>query len=283
MPNPYSTPSFINEAFREWYVYSGTQCLGYVPFSISAFLVRQGLLVENGTRLELSGKHETAQNLSCRLEDVRDALCREGLIVPHRCEAMDVCYSSTSSPIAKVDRSALRILGLWATKVHVNGFVKDLSSGRAYIWLSQRSDAANAAPGHWDTLVAGGKASGVSMLQTAIKEGWEEAGIAEEHMRRLAPRGRIPVVYFSKQGMHRELLVSYDLSLPADFKPECHDGEVQDFLRIEATRLRMESDPALPIKFSSRMVLDHHLNGNARRQEQLSQDNLTSLPASQIS
>lgn len=255
MIKPYSKPSFANEAFREWYLPSGTQCLGCVPFSVATFLVRMGLFLDDGMRLELKGQHEQMSDFTAALEKVRDALWSEGLIVEHRNEVMDVLYHCDAEPVATIDRSALRILGLWATKVHVNGILTTYESSNSQIWLSQRSDTANAAPGHWDTLVAGGKASNVSTLETAVKEGWEEAGIPAELMSGLTQRGRTPCIYFSPQGMHRELLVSYDLVLPCEFEPICNDAEVQDFKRVDAKTLTPSNGRSLPIKFSSKVVL----------------------------
>lgn len=255
MIKPYSKPSFANEAFREWYLPSGAQCLGYVAFPVATFLIRKGLFIDNGVRLELKSCHEQISDLTVTLEKVREALWIEGLIVEHRNEVMDVLYCCDAEPVATIDRSALRILGLWATKVHVNGVIKTSESNNTQIWLSQRSDAANAAPGHWDTLVAGGKASNVSPLETAVKEGWEEAGITKELMSDLALRNRIPCVYLSPQGMHRELLVLYDLVLPIDFEPVCNDDEVQDFKRVDARTLTPSDGKSLPIKFSSKVVL----------------------------
>jgi 8-oxo-dGTP pyrophosphatase MutT (NUDIX family) len=255
MIKPYSKPSFANEAFREWYLPSGIQCLGYMPFSVAKFLIRKGLFWDNGLRLELKENHEQAGGLTTALEKVREALWSEGLIVEHRNEVMDVLYRCDAEPIATIDRSALRILGLWATKVHVNGVIKTSESSNSQIWLSQRSDAANAAPGHWDTLVAGGKASNVSTLETAVKEGWEEAGISKELMSDIALRNLISCVYLSPQGMHRELLVSYDLELPRGFEPICNDDEVQDFKRVDSRTLTSSDGKSLPMKFSSKLVL----------------------------
>ncbi len=255
MIKPYSKPSFANEAFREWYLPSVTQCLGYVPLPVATFLISRGFFTDSGTRLELKGCGGDIISLTATLEKVRQALWSEGLIVAERDEVMDVLCCCDAEPIATIDRSAVRILGLWATKVHVNGIIKTSESSNAQIWLSQRSDNANAAPGHWDTLVAGGKASNVSALETAFKEGWEEAGIRKELMSNLVFRNRIPCVYLSAQGMHRELLISYDLVLPIDFEPVCNDDEVQDFKRVDARTLTPPDGKNLPIKFSSKVVL----------------------------
>ncbi|GLU27333.1 MULTISPECIES: NUDIX domain-containing protein [Brucella/Ochrobactrum group] len=168
---------------------------------------------------------------------------------------MDVLYHFDAEPVATIDRSALRILGLRATKVHVNGVIKTSESTNVQIWLSQRSDTANAAPGHWDTLVAGGKTSNVSLHETAVKEGWEEASITTELMSDVIQRERIPCIYFSPQGMHRELLVSYDIVLPSDFEPICNDDEVQAFRRVDAKKLTTSDGIVLPMKFSSKVVL----------------------------
>lgn len=254
MTKAYLKPSFSEDAFHEWHIPSNPQCLGYVPFPVAAYLIRKGLFRQSGPGLELTATHHDKAYLDARLEDVRDALCSEGLIVPHRGEAMDVAYHFNVDPIAHIDRSALRILGIWATKVHVNGVVAS-EHNEPQIWLSQRSDAANAAPGHWDTLVAGGKASNVSVLDTAIKEGWEEAGITEDLMAEISDPTRMPCIYLSPQGMHRELLVSHTLFLPETFEPRCNDGEVQNFIRVNPETLTTIDGAVLPLKFSSKLVL----------------------------
>jgi 8-oxo-dGTP pyrophosphatase MutT (NUDIX family) len=123
------------------------------------------------------------------------------------------------------------------------------------VWISRRSDLAPSNPGRWDTLIAGGRAAGNSLEQTALQEGWEEAGIGPDLMKGLHRIGELAVQYVSVRGFHQELLVIYDLALPDDFHAVCRDGEIEESIRLPFRELTARLADPREFKFSSYLVL----------------------------
>lgn len=220
---------------------------GYLPFDAAALLLRSGLIREAAQRLVL----ETTASLSDRLEDARGLLARSGLIGPRRGEAMPVRVTFDSPVLGTIDRSALRVLGLWATKVHVNGVVRE--PGDLSLWLSRRAATSEAEPGAFDTLVAGGQSACETELGTAHKEGREEAGLTAAQCAGLCLVRRLPVQYVSSLGFHQELLAIYDLDLDVDFEPRCGDGEIERHVRVGLDALEA-GQAGFPLKLSSHIV-----------------------------
>lgn len=234
-------------SFRALHLADDPIAAGCLPLEVADLLLENGLVGQAADRLVL----EPGDNLSSRLEDIRDLLARRGLIGPVRGEAMPVRVTFDGPMLATVDRSAMRILGLWATKIHVNGLVRD--AGGLSLWLSRRAATSAAEPGAFDTLVAGGRSARETELETAHKEGREEAGLSARHLARLRPVRRLPVQYVSELGFHQELLAIYDLDLDGGFEPRCADGEIDHHIRIGVDILRDE--PAVfRLKRSSAIV-----------------------------
>jgi len=236
-------------AFRPLYFDSHPDPLGAVSLPVATHLLRRGLL-EDDKRLLLAGDDPTS-----RLEDVRAELFRCGWIEPPRHEQMPVTDGPHGVELARLDRSALRILGFWAQKVHINGLVDQDGPDGPLIWISRRSGLAPSNPSRWDTLVAGGRASGHSLAQTAAKEAWEEAGIDANRIAVLRPSGEMAVQYVSRRGFHQELLVIHDLALPRDFVAVCHDGEIEESIRLSFDDLVIRLADPREFKFSSYLVL----------------------------
>lgn len=243
------TPDRTAHAFRPLHFPDHAEALGAVSLPVADHLLRRGLL-QDRHRLRLTDGEPTM-----RLEDIRQELFRQRWIEPQRHELMPVTLGPTGAQVACLDRSALRILGFWAQKVHINGFVETCGAGGPSVWLSRRSHDAHSNPGRWDTLVAGGRAAGHSLAQTAQKEGWEEAGISPEQMTHLKPTGEMAVQYISARGFHQELLVIYDLLLPAFFQAACHDGEIIESRRLSFDQLITWLANAPRFKFSSYLVI----------------------------
>ncbi len=236
-------------AFRPLHFADQPDALGAVALPVADHLVRRGLLAD-GSRLTLR-----AGNPTDRLEDIRAELFRHGWIEPERLEQMPITAGPKGEELARLDRSALRILGFWAQKVHINGLVGVGGPEGPSVWISRRSDHAPSNPGRWDTLIAGGRAAGNSMEQTALQEGWEEAGIAPDLMQGLHRIGELAVQYVSPRGFHQELLVICDLPLPGDFHAVCHDGEIEESVLLPFHELTARLADARAFKFSSFLVL----------------------------
>ena len=236
-------------AFRPLHFADHPDALGAVALPVADHLVRRGLLAA-GPRLAL-----VAGDPTDRLEDIRAELFQQHLIEPERHEQMPVTVGPNGAELARLDRSALRILGFWAQKVHINGLVGSSGHQGPDFWISRRSDHAPSNPGRWDTLIAGGRAAGNSLEQTAHQEGWEEAGIGQHLMEGLHRIGELAVQYVSPRGFHQELLVIHDLALPDDFRAVCHDGEIEESVRLPFPELRARLADPREFKFSSFLVL----------------------------
>ncbi len=118
-------------------------------------------------------------------EDNRATLHRAGMIGPARKELMALRLVPEGPELAVVDRSAMRMLGLWVHKVHVNGLEKN--EGPPQVWLSRRAAHAEWNANRFDTLIAGGCAAGQSLEETVRLEGWQEAGVTPAHLAELKP------------------------------------------------------------------------------------------------
>ncbi len=243
------TPNPVARAFRPLHFRDQPDPLGAVALPVADHLVRRGLLAD--------GPHVTlvTGDPTDRLEDIRAELFHQGWIEPERHEQMPVMVGPYGAELARLDRSALRILGFWAQKVHINGLAGADGPGQPSVWISRRSAQAPSNPGRWDTLIAGGRAAGNSLEQTALLEGWEEAGVSPDLMHGLHRIGELAVQYVSPRGFHQELLIIYDLTLPDDFRAVCHDGEIEESIRLSFRELTDRLADPREFKFSSYLVL----------------------------
>lgn len=215
------------DTFIPWFTAEAESPLGYVDRPALEVLERSALLRQSPRGFEL----DSSAPLDNRLDDMRLALRDAGCIGPERGERMPVFFDPAEAPIASIDRSAMRILGIWAIKVHLNGLV---FAGDRFpeIWLSRRSRKASSDPGKLDTMVAGGQPAGLSTAQTLAKESREEVGLPPSLVALAEPKGRLRITYPSPQGLHRELLAMFDLNLPDDFVPKNRDGEIAECVRL---------------------------------------------------
>lgn len=241
----------MTPAFRPFHVAGAAEPAGALPLAAAELLLCRGLVMAQaeGGRLEVAG----GATLDLRLEDMRAVLQGAGLIGPPRGEPMPLRLLPEGAELARVDRSAVRALGLWVDKVHVNGLVPTPGAD-PQVWLSRRSPAAEWNPDRFDTLVAGGRAAGRSIAQTVADEAWEEAGLTTDRLQALRPAGRMTVTYVSGKGLHREVLVLFDLDLDPGFGPVCHDAEISEHCLVSlAALVRLTTVPRL-LKFSSLLV-----------------------------
>ena len=161
------------------------------------------------------------------------AVCRElaasGMIRKLRGETFPVACSVLSPPLLALDRGAVPHFGTRAYGVHLNGHV---GRGDALeLWVGRRARDKSVAPGKFDNLVAGGRASGFGLLETLIKEGREEADLPEALVRKARPTGFCSYLIETEEGIRNDLLFNFDLELPADFVPRNTDGEIDEFQR----------------------------------------------------
>ena len=129
--------------------------------------------------------------------------------------------------LATVDRGALPWFGIQAEGVHVNGLVH--RPGGLHLWIARRAADRLLDPGKLDHLFAGGIPAGLTPEQTLVKEGAEEAGLDLAVVRQARPAGVVAYTMARPEGLRRDRLHCYDLTLPESVQPRPEDGEVTGF------------------------------------------------------
>lgn len=196
----------------------GAALVGFVEPDIVAALTAEPAIVTEGEALVLTDP--------ASLPRIVHALAEAGLL-RWRGEAFDVRAEPDGPALAQIDRGALPYFGIMSMGVHVNGLVRTVD-GPA-MWVGVRAATKHLDPGKLDHLVAGGVPAGLSPAATLIKEAAEEAGIPAEIAQRAVPIGRIAYAADRGEGLRRDVLLCYDLDLPAFFTPQPVDGEVARF------------------------------------------------------
>ncbi len=191
--------------------------------------------VESGLRLKDDQFDVRAR--SAALQSVAVQLRKLGLIADWRNELCAV-LDTRAEELARCERGLFRTLGLQNRAVHINGVRTD---GR--LWVSRRSALKRADPGKLDTLAAGGVLAGESFRRCAIRELWEEAGVPRELAREIDfPGVIIRSLREATFGIHDQQVIVADLLLDEHFEPVGRDGEVQEFLCLDADAVRAALD-----------------------------------------
>ena len=173
--------------------------------------------------------------LSARLAEVASALARDGAIRGWRGETYAIRAHSGAAVLFHLERSAMRFFGLTSSAAHLNGFF--FQNEIPTMWIARRSATKPIDPGLLDNLVAGGVPSGQDAWQTLLRECGEEAGIPRALAAQARPAGVLRACREVPEGLDSEFLHIHDLALPADFTPRNTDGEVSEFLSLDAAAL----------------------------------------------
>jgi 8-oxo-dGTP pyrophosphatase MutT (NUDIX family) len=132
-------------------------------------------------------------------------------------------------PLFEMERAAFRFFGLQSRAAHVNGFTPD-----GWLWCGRRAPTKATDPGLLDNLAAGGLPAGEALRLCAQRELGEEAGVPPELAQGLWDLGALHTRRRVPEGWHDEVLQVFNLTLPAGFVPRNQDGEVSEFLCLEA-------------------------------------------------
>lgn len=163
------------------------------------------------------------------LAAVNAGLREQGLILAWRDETYPVVDPATLRLLAQFERAASRFWGTLTFGAHATGWVAGADGRPAALWIAQRSFGKATDPGARDNLVGGGVPHGQTPFETLVREGWEEAGLAPEVMRR-AQRGRVIRLQRDiPEGLQFEWIHAFDLQLRPDEVPINQDGEVHAF------------------------------------------------------
>lgn len=162
------------------------------------------------------------------------ALVAAGHLPRSREELYPVVTKLGEEPLLQIDRAWVSSFGTIATGIHINGYVE--TDGGLDMWIGIRARDRNVAPGKLDNMVAGGQPIDIGLAENVIKEAAEEADVSADLAATARPVGAISYIMEVPEGLRRDVLYTYDLVLPDDFKPRNTDGEIEAFVRWPAHR-----------------------------------------------
>lgn len=138
--------------------------------------------------------------------------------------------------LAQVERAVVRVLGMRTRAVHLVGWCAPADATNAALthsWLQLRAHTKPNDPGLWDTLMGGTVAAGESVVDTLVRETWEEAGLRLNELAGLTHGGRFTATRPVPDGEGSGYLVEdtdwYTVQVPAHLTPVNQDGEVDHF------------------------------------------------------
>jgi 8-oxo-dGTP pyrophosphatase MutT (NUDIX family) len=180
-------------------------------------------------------------------------VAEDGGIAGWRNEPFPVGRSFAAPPLFHMERAAVALFGVRAYGVHLNGIVRDGDGLK--MWVGRRSLDKFTAPGKLDQLVAGGQPAGLTLLDNLIKESAEEANIPKSLAARSIPVGAVSYCGERENGLRRDVLFLYDLTLPRDFVPRNTDGEISEFYLWPIDRVIETVRDTDDFKFNCAMVV----------------------------
>jgi Domain of unknown function (DUF4743) len=165
------------------------------------------------------------------MAEVTAQLRDQGVIKGWRNELVPCVKSFSDPPALLIERAAYSFFGLKGYGVHLNGFVRDVTTNRiSHLWVATRSKTKSTWPGMLDHIVAGGQPFGISATDNVVKECGEEANISPELASQAICAGAVSYVSIDELGqLKQDSLFCFDLELPSDFVPTPVDGEVEKF------------------------------------------------------
>ncbi|KAG6366584.1 hypothetical protein INS49_000762 [Diaporthe citri] len=157
----------------------------------------------------------------------------------------DFCQIPGPHTRIEIDRNAAQLFGLLTRGAHMTCHTWETSEkGRQMkLWVPRRAFNKKYDAGKLDNTVAGGIANGDTPLQTILAEAEEEAALSRAFVSENIV-ATDTLSYFNHcsaaEGDHMRprVLYTFELELPHDILPRPHDGEVSEFLRMDAHEMK---------------------------------------------
>jgi 8-oxo-dGTP pyrophosphatase MutT (NUDIX family) len=185
----------------------------------------QGIFRVDDAGVELHPALDTVEVRSSVLDTISRALAASGRITGWRNERYAIRSAFEAPPLALIERAAARFFGTLTFGVHANGIA---AGDTPRLWLARRSLSKAVDPGLFDNVVGGGIGWGYGIVETLVKECWEESGIPAELAIQATPGRSFMLLAEIPEGVQAERIYAYDLMLPAAFQPANQDGEVSE-------------------------------------------------------
>lgn len=180
-----------------------------------------------GVHIENEAAHIAAalplgMNLDAVLCRVAETLRAARCLRAWRDELLDVVGEGRA--LGRIERAAVRPLGLLTQAVHLNAWSSD---GR--LWIARRAPDKSTDPGLWDTLVGGLVAADEDCETALLRESLEEAGLRAAEISGRGPlRMALRMHRRLPEGYQVENLLLCDCVLDDAARPANMDGEVSE-------------------------------------------------------
>ena len=207
----------------------------------------------NGGRLHLDENLTTPAARSAAVADILGELRAEGLVPGWRDELYPVFVEPDDEPLLLIERAAATLFGVRTIAVNLNGFVENTDG--LSIWLQRRALNKPISPGKLDVLVSGGQPANADPFDNLVKECAEEAGIPAAVAGQARFAGTLGFRARRDDGVHWGHYLNYDLALPAAFRPDNRDGEVESFHLWTAAHVLEILNETDDIAFDSALVI----------------------------
>lgn len=170
-------------------------------------------------------------------------------------------FNPSHVPYLLIERAASMLFGVITYGVHIIGYVPADADGCGSplrVWVPRRSATKATFPGMLDNTVAGGLGYPYGLLETCVKECYEEAGLSEDYvLKHLTSAGVITYAYqhdydkddASSTGLYQpEVEYIYDLRMDPEIVPQPVDGEVAEFnlMTVEETKTELANGTFKP-------------------------------------
>lgn len=208
----------------------GGRALGWIaPWFAEALSHWPAVFELDEQRVQLRASIDNAgpEKRTAEVANVVATLRAEGVVTGWRDEDYPVIGQWGEAPVMLMERAAVPLFGLCGFGVHMNGYCR--TSEGLSLWVAKRSATKPTYPGELDQLVAGGQPVGLGLKANLVKECAEEAGIPRALAEQAQATGTVTYAVSTERGFQPDVLFTFDLELPADFRPVNQDGEVDEF------------------------------------------------------
>ena len=229
------------------------QRVGWVKHNLlSHFAAFPHFVTCGANDVEINASLNTPLLLSEAMSQIGSTLTESGYTGPW-CDERYAIGRRFGENLFELDRAVVPAFGARAYGMHLTGYVRDGSE--LSIWVPRRTSDRFTYPGKLDNTVAGGQPARLGLFENLEKECAEEANIPSVLTRKARPVGTIGYRLEVAFGLRDDLIFSFDLELPPDFKPTNCDGEGEDFELWPAHQVMSVVESTDDFKFNCNLVL----------------------------
>lgn len=212
--------------------------LGHIVPEVATQLLQypEFVTLQKTNELIINPELSTVEQRSAKVAEIASKLRASGKFITLKGwrNELYTAYYPTHTPYFHTERAFSPLLGIVMYGVHINGYIPPASSEEELrLWIPRRANNKATFPSMLDNTIAGGLGGGLGPYETAVKEGYEEAGMQEEYIKQnLRQAGVVSYIYVCEEEgglIQPEVQYVYDLQFKEGMSPQPIDGEVQEF------------------------------------------------------